>query len=147
MLRYRFALFLESWSAFPAMPEADISLELRNPCIETKDHCINCHSHFMSVRPHLKSAIVIKRFFKHLLFCKIMIKILNCSDTDFNELHKFEEHINDCMIFRAKKEGMHIVYCVNKEMQIIFLRAFRNFKTYEKFLRDKKEISQLTVHL
>jgi mRNA-degrading endonuclease RelE of RelBE toxin-antitoxin system len=133
------------------MPDADISLELRNPCIETKDHCINCHSHFMSVRPHLTSAIVTKRFFKDVKNREkarsLVEGILDCSDTDFNELHKFEEHINDCMIFRAKKEGMHIVYCVNKEMQIIFLRAFRNFKTYEKFLRDKKEISQLTVHL
>jgi mRNA-degrading endonuclease RelE of RelBE toxin-antitoxin system len=132
------------------MPDADISLELRNPCIEDKEHCINCHSHFKSVRPHLKSVIVTKRFFKDMKNKEkarsIVEGIIDCSDADFNELHKFEEHINGFMIFRAKKEGMHIVYCVNKEMQIIFLRAFRNFKMYEKFLRDKKEISRLIVH-
>jgi hypothetical protein len=50
------------------------------------------------------------------------------------------------MIFRAKKEGMHIVYCVDKNMRIIFLRVFRNFKEYEKFLENKKEISNLILH-
>ena len=132
------------------MPDVDIGFELRNPCIEEKDHCINCHSHFMTVRPHLKGFIVTKRFLKDIKNKEeaksIVEGILDCSDADFYELHKFEEHINDCMIFRAKKEGTHIVYCVNKEMQIIFLRAFRNFKMYEKFLGDKKEISRLIVH-
>jgi mRNA-degrading endonuclease RelE of RelBE toxin-antitoxin system len=141
---------VKSWSVFAAMPDADISIEMRNPCTEGKDHCINCHSHFMAVRPHLKSVIITKRFLKDIKNGEkarsIVEGILDCSDADFYELHKFEEHIDDCMIFRAKKEGTHIVYCVNKEMQIIFLRAFRNFKMYEKFLDNKKEISRLIDH-
>jgi len=50
------------------------------------------------------------------------------------------------MIFRAKKEGTHIVYCVNKEMRIIFLRAIKNYTEYKKFLEDKKEIKKMIVH-
>jgi hypothetical protein len=73
--------------------------------------------------------------------------VLDCSGADFYELHKFEEHIDGNMIFRAKKEGMHIVYCVDRNMRIIFLRAFRNFKDYKRFLDDKKEIHNLITHV
>lgn len=129
---------------------SDFKGKLKNPCMEKREHCVNCHSHFMLVRPRLKDAIVTKRFYRDLKDREkarsIVEDILNCSDAEFNELHKFEEHVNGCMIFRAKKEGMHIVYCVNKDMEIIFLRAFRNFKVYEKFLENKKEISRLIVH-
>jgi mRNA-degrading endonuclease RelE of RelBE toxin-antitoxin system len=103
----------------------------------------------MAVRPHIKSVVVTKRFFKDLKDgekAKAIVRgILDCSNADFNELHKFEEHVNGYMIFRAKKEGMHIVYCVDKNMRIIFMRVFKNFKEYEKFLDDKREISKLIL--
>jgi mRNA-degrading endonuclease RelE of RelBE toxin-antitoxin system len=125
-------------------------VEPKNPCVEQKDHCINCHSHFMAVRPHITSVVVTKRFFKDLKddeIAKAIVRdVLDCSNADFNELHKFEEHIDGCMIFRAKKDGMHIVYCVNKKLRIIFLRVFKNYKEYAKFLEDKKEISKLVLH-
>jgi mRNA-degrading endonuclease RelE of RelBE toxin-antitoxin system len=130
--------------------DADFTVELKNPCTERKDFCVNCHSHFMTIRPHIKSAAVTKRFFKDLKDSNeaqsIVKDVLDCSNMDFYELHKFEEHIDGNMIFRAKKEGMHIVYCVDKNMRIIFLRAFRNFKEYEKFLENKKEIINLILH-
>ena len=135
------------------MPVADsnFNVELKNPCIEQKDHCLNCHSHFMAVRSHIKSVVVTKRFFKDLKDGEkaeaIVRDVLDCSNADFNELHKFEEHVNGCMIFRAKKEGMHIVYCVDKNMRIIFMRVFKNFKEYAKFLEDKREISKLILYV
>ena len=104
----------------------------------------------MAVRPHIRSIVIAKRFFKDLKDeekAKALVRdILDCSTADFYELHKFEEHVDGCMIFRAKTEGMHIVYCVDKNMRIIFMRAFKNFKEYEKFLDDKKEVSRLITH-
>jgi mRNA-degrading endonuclease RelE of RelBE toxin-antitoxin system len=98
----------------------------------------------MNFRPLIKTAIVSKRFIKDLKNEKeaksIVNEVLDCSNIDYYELHKFEENIDGYLIFRAKKEGTRIVYCVNKEMQLIFLRAFKNYKEYGKFLEDKKEI-------
>jgi mRNA-degrading endonuclease RelE of RelBE toxin-antitoxin system len=134
------------------MPVTDYSFDVepKNPCIEQKDHCVNCHSHFIEVRPHITSVAVTKRFFKDLKDdekAKAIVRdVLDCSNADFSELHKFEEHVNGCMIFRAKKDGMHIVYCVDKNMRIIFMRVFKNYKEYSKFLEDKKEISKLVLH-
>jgi mRNA-degrading endonuclease RelE of RelBE toxin-antitoxin system len=132
------------------MVNANFAVEPKNPCTEQKDFCVNCHSHFMAVRPHIKSVVVTKRFFKDLKDPEeaksIVRDVLACSSIDFNELHKFEEHMSGNMIYRAKKEGMHIVYCVDKNMRMIFLRAFRNFKEYEKFLEDKKELGNLILH-
>jgi len=128
----------------------DFSGELKNPCSTRKEFCINCHSHFMAVRPHIKSVVVTKHFFKDFKDADevhaIVQDVLDCSSANFYELHKFEEHIMGNMIFRAKKEGMHIVYCVDRDMRLIFLRAFRNFKEYERFLEDKKEIHNLIIH-
>jgi hypothetical protein len=68
------------------------------------------------------------------------------SELEFTELHKFEENIDGNLVFRAKKEGIHIVYCVDKRKRIIFLRAFRNYGEYGKFLEDKKEIKRMIAH-
>ena len=132
------------------MADSDFNVEPGNPCAEQKEHCLNCNSHFMAVRPHIKSIVVTKRFFRDLRDkekAKAVVRdVLDCSNADFYELHKFEKHVNGCMIFRAKTEGMHIVYCVDKNMRIIFMRVFKNFKEYEKFLDDKNEISKLIMH-
>jgi mRNA-degrading endonuclease RelE of RelBE toxin-antitoxin system len=121
--------------------------KLENPCVIKKDFCINCHSHFMTVRPLIKAVVVSKHFmrdFKDEDAAGSVIKdILDCSNADFHELHKFEENIGGNLVFRAKKGGMHIVYGVDKEMRIIFLRAFRNYSEYEKFLDGKKEIRKI----
>ena len=42
----------------------------------------------------------------------------------------------------AKINGIHIVYAVSGN-KLIFLRAFKNFKRYEKFLEDKKAVKNL----
>lgn len=104
----------------------------------------------MTVRPHIRSVVVTKHFSKDLKDSEevysVVKDVLDCSNTDFYELHKFEEHIDGSMIFRAKKEGMPIVYGVDRNMRIVFLRAFSNFKEYEKFLEDKREISNMIMH-
>jgi mRNA-degrading endonuclease RelE of RelBE toxin-antitoxin system len=104
----------------------------------------------MAVRPHITSVVVLKRFLKDLKDGEkanaLVRDVLDCSNADFNELHKFEEHVAGCMIFRAKKDGMHIVYCVDKSMRLIFMRVFKNFKQYEKFLESKREINKLILH-
>ncbi len=130
--------------------EHDFNEALKSPCSVKKEFCINCHSHFMNVRPHIKCVVITKHFSKDIKdseeLYSIVEDVLDCSNADFYELHKFEEHIDGNMIFRAKKQRMHIVYCVDSNMRIIFLRAFRNFKEYERFLEDKREIRNLIMH-
>jgi len=104
----------------------------------------------MTVRPLVKSIIVSKHFLKDLKneeeVKAIVRDILDCSNADFVELHKFEENVDGNLIFRAKKQGMHIVYCVNKKMNIVFLRVFKNYGEYSRFLGDKREIKKMIAH-
>ena len=76
----------------------------------------------------------------------IVNAVLDCSSVDF-ELHKFEESLDGNLIFRAKKEGVHLVYCVDKQMRIVFLRAFHNYSDYGKFLEDKREVKRQLANL
>jgi mRNA-degrading endonuclease RelE of RelBE toxin-antitoxin system len=103
----------------------------------------------MTVRPRIKSVVVAEHFFKDSKdeekAKSIVRDVLNCSNVDFNELHKLEEHVDGNMIFRAKKEGMHIVYCVDKNMRIVFLRVFKNYREYGRFLENKKEIVNMIM--
>jgi mRNA-degrading endonuclease RelE of RelBE toxin-antitoxin system len=123
---------------------------LEDPCVTKRDFCINCNSHFMAMRPLVKSAIVSKHFTKDLKnedeAESIVRDVLDCSNIDYNELHKFEENISGNLVFRAKKEGVHVVYCIDKRMRIIFLRAFKNYSEYKRFLEDRKEIRKMIIH-
>jgi mRNA-degrading endonuclease RelE of RelBE toxin-antitoxin system len=105
----------------------------------------------MAIRPSLKILVISRHFIRDLKgkeeVDSIVNGVLDCSNVDFNELHKFEEDIDGNLIFRAKKGDIHIVYCVDKKMRIIFLRAFRNFSEYGRFLEDKKEIKRMIVHV
>jgi hypothetical protein len=127
------------------------STDLTNPCVEKKDSCVNCHSHFKAVRSHLTGVIITKRFSRNLKGenepKSIVNAILDCSNTDFSELHKFEQHVGGNMIFRAMKKGLHAAYAVDKTRKLVFLRAFKNYGEYSKFLEDKKEIKNLISHL
>jgi mRNA-degrading endonuclease RelE of RelBE toxin-antitoxin system len=104
----------------------------------------------MTVRPLIKSIVVSKHFLKDLKDeeeAKSIVKdVLDCSNVDFVELHKFEENVDGNLIFRAKKQGRHIVYCVDKKMRIIFLRVFKNYGEYGTFLEDKREIKKMIAH-
>jgi len=73
----------------------------------------------------------------------MVTEILDCSSMDFYEMHKFEENVDGTLVFRAKKNGVHTVYAVDSRLRLIFLRAFRNFSAYGKFLEDKKELKKM----
>ena len=119
-------------------------MEITNPCSSKTDKCINCHNHFYESRPLIKKVIITHHFKKDFTDYEDIVKdILDCSHTNFIELHKFEEHIDRNLIFRAKKDRLHFVYAIDKEKRLIFLRAFHNFKEYEKFLSNKKEIGNM----
>ncbi len=124
---------------------------LQNPCNLKKDRCINCHSHFLSIRPLITVAVVSKHFLKDLKNQEeaktIVNDVLDCAGTNFYELHKFEINVDGNLIFRAKTNGIHIVYCVDTQKRLVFLRAFRNFSEYGKFLENKKEIKKLIAHV
>jgi mRNA-degrading endonuclease RelE of RelBE toxin-antitoxin system len=129
----------------------DINIRLDNPCVERKGFCVNCHSQFMAIRPLIKGVLVSKRFIRDLKdaekISSIINSILDCSRLEFNELHKFEKNVDGNLIFRARKEDLHIVYCVDKKMKMIFLRAIRNFDEYKKFLENTKEVRKMIERL
>jgi mRNA-degrading endonuclease RelE of RelBE toxin-antitoxin system len=127
---------------------------IESPCEQKKTFCVNCHSEFTKIRPLIKEVIVTKHFVRDLKDKEeadsIVKGILDCSNLEFSELHKFEENIYGNLIFRAKKGNVHFVYFVDKKRRIIFLRAFDNFTEYKKFLDDRKSIRRIleeTVNL
>jgi hypothetical protein len=129
---------------------ADFKLEPKKACAEEREFCVNCHSHFLALRPTITGVVVTKRFLKDLREISeseaIVDEVLDCSEIGFTELHKFEENVEGNLVFRAKKEGKHFVYCVDRTKRLVFLRVFRNFKEYERFLEDKRAISNLVLH-
>ncbi len=122
-------------------------MQLTYPCTDKGPHCINCHDHFMELRPLVKEVIISHHFKKDLkdekVISQIVQTILDCNHIAFHELHKFEEDIGGNFIFRAKKDKLHYVYCIDKTKRIIFLRSFKNFNEYKKFLEDKKGIKRV----
>ena len=127
-----------------------LNIKLENSCKNKKQFCVNCHNHFLTLRPKLNGVVVSKHFIRDLKdqeqITSVIQDILDCSPSKFVELHKFEEHVNGYLIFRAKTEKLHIVYCIDKQLRIIFLRAFSNFNMYKKFLDDKHGIEHMLQH-
>ncbi len=68
----------------------------------------------------------------------IVIEVLESKESE--QMHKFEELIEENLIFRAKIQGVHIVYVLTPSQRLVFLRAFKNFKSYEHFLADKQAL-------
>jgi len=105
---------------------------------------MECSSHFMHLRGSMLGYKISKHFEKELgNYQEIIGKILSCDAACFTELHKFEEKISDISVFRAKIDRVHIVYAIDKTGNAYFLRAFRNFSMYGRFLGDKKGIVKL----
>jgi hypothetical protein len=105
----------------------------------------------MAVRQVLTGAVISKHFSRDIGDRKaaesIVGNILDCSGVDFVELHKFEMIVDGNMIFRAKKERVHIVYCVDKKSRLIFLRAFKNYSMCARSLGNKEEIRKMIESL
>lgn len=96
-------------------------------------------SHFENEMDRIKEIILTKRFKKDAPDFDYN-SVVDCEHLHFSRLHKFEKHVGDLHIFRALKRGIHYVYAIDKKFRVIFLRAFKNFKEYEKFLENEKEI-------
>ncbi len=125
----------------------NIKIEIDNPCTEKKGFCINCNNQFMTIRPSLRNVVVSRRFIKDLKDKEktksLVNDVLDCSNLEFSELHKFEKNVDGNLIFRARKGNLHLVYGVNRKMSIIFLRAISNFTEYKKFLGNRKQILKM----
>lgn len=129
-------------------------LTLTNPCSQKREFCRNCSSHFMAVRPLIRNAIVHKMFFRDLRkdenrVDSVVRMILDCANLEFHELHKFEKNVDGNLVFRAKKEKTHFVYCVNKKKleTMLFLRAISNLTEYKRLLANEQQIKRMTVEL
>jgi hypothetical protein len=129
-------------------------LELTNPCSLKKEFCQNCSSHFMAIRPLIKQAVVHKKFFRDMgrdreRVDSVVKMILDCANLEFHELHKFEKNVDGNLVFRAKKEQTHFVYCVNKKKveTLLFLRAISNFNEYKRLLGNEQQIKRLVTEL
>lgn len=94
------------------------------------------------LRPQVKEVLVSKNFKCDCEDFDINF-VVDCKHEYFTKLHKFEEKIDGNYIFRALNHHKHIVYCIDKDFRLIFLRVFSNFKEYKKFLEDKKAILKI----
>ena len=111
--------------------------------MEQGETCFGCNNHFSRLRKNIKDFSTTKHFTRDIKnYQEIIDKIMGCDKQASEELHKFEEKIDNLHLFRAKIDGVHIVYAVAGK-KIVFLRAFKNFKEYEKFLENKKEILKI----
>ena len=110
--------------------------------------CGGFNSHFKQLQPLIKECRVSKHFNRDAENAdEIVRNILSCEHSCFTELHKFEKKIGDTSVFRAKIDGVHIVYAIEGEGKgkkaIFFLRALKNFREYTKFLENDKEIKNM----
>ncbi len=129
-------------------------MELDNPCNRKKDFCRNCSNHFMTIRPLIKNAVVHKKFFRDLGKDKdrvdsVVKMILDCTNLEFHELHKFEKNVAGNLVFRAKRGRTHFVYCVNKKNveTLLFLRAITNFTEYKRLLANEQQIVRMATEI
>ncbi len=114
---------------------------MKNTCEIKKDFCQNCNNHYAQLRPSIKGYLVSNRFDNE--DPSVIEDILECNNINYTELHKFEKHVDGNPVFRAKKDGVHIVYTIDKDRKLIlFLRTFGNFTKYKRFLEDDRDIKR-----
>lgn len=106
------------------------------------ERCANCHDHYQQLRPLVKEIIVSKQFTRDAPDFDVNA-VVDCRHEAFTHLHKFEETIDGNHIFRALQHKTHIVYCIDKNHRLVFLRAFHNFGLYKRFLDDKRQLKAL----
>ena len=104
--------------------------------------CENCNNHFVKLRDSIKEVIMSNHFKKDLPDFDFSV-IMDAEHEHHNRLHRYEEIIDGITIFRAIINHIHIVYVVDDKSRLIFLRAFKNFNNYDKFLSNKKKIKEM----
>ena len=93
--------------------------------------------HLVTIKPHVRSAVVGKRFLKDFEGEKakeLLREALDYPDADVYDLRKFEEGSAGSAGFRGKAGERHVVYCVDKNKRLVFMRVFRNVEHYKKFV-------------
>jgi hypothetical protein len=95
-------------------------------------------NHFDNFVGKINNPIISKHFKKEAPDFDVNL-VLDNKHEHFTRLHKFEKQVKGNDIFRALREKTHYVYVITPEKKLIFLRAFKNFKKYEKYLGDDKE--------
>ena len=103
-------------------------------------------SHFDCLRDSIRDYAITKHFKRDLGLARataVALDVLDSQHARFEELHKFEEKLAGCYIFRAKIDGAHIVYAVTPRHTLVFLRGFKNFKQYERFLSNRKRLKEM----
>lgn len=108
-------------------------------CPADLPECVNCHDHFSRLRPQITEVLITKHFKREAPDFDVK-QVLGCRHQHFTHLHKYEESVGKAHIFRAVQNGRHIVYAIDEKKRLIFLRAFKNFKQYEKYLKSKEKI-------
>ena len=96
-------------------------------------------SHFDKFVGKIKKVVVTKRFKKDAPEFDTSL-IVDSEHEHFTRLHKFEKIVKGNHVFRAVKDEKHYLYAIDPNHRLIFLRAFKNFKQYGKFLGDDKAI-------
>jgi len=107
--------------------------------------CGGCNSHFRQLQPLIKECKASKHFNHDIENSEEIIgNVLSCAHSCFTEFNNFEKNVGGISVFRAKIDGVHIVYAIEGEGRgkkaIFFLRALKHFKEYTKFLENDKEI-------
>ena len=106
---------------------------------------MNERSHFEQINDQIDEYEIsnhCKRDLKGLALPFIM-DIIDKKHEGFEELHKFELKFENGTFFRAKINGIHILYCFSNK-KITFLRAFKNFIEYKKVLNHPEKLLKLT---
>ena len=111
-------------------------------CLHASPACVNCTTHFVQLRPHITEVFESKHFRRDMPGFDPAV-ILDCGREYEAHLHKYEGKVGGARLFRALIDHTHILYAVDGGMRLVLLRAFKNFKEYEKFLEDKKGIQRM----
>ena len=98
-------------------------------------------NHFDNFAEKIKKVVITNRFKKDAPDFDISL-ITDSQHEHFTRLHKFEKHVKGNNIFRAVKDEIHYVYAIDKNLRLIFLRVFKNFKKYEKYLSSEREMEK-----
>jgi mRNA-degrading endonuclease RelE of RelBE toxin-antitoxin system len=104
--------------------------------------CSNCSDLFQKLRSNI-TAVIVSKHFSHDYPEFDINSVIDCDHAYFRHLHKFEESIEGNHIFRAVSGNVHIVYAIDRQNRLVFLRAFKNFNEYKKFLNNKKQVLEI----
>jgi hypothetical protein len=108
-------------------------------CSKKNVRCVNCSEHFQKLRPLITDTILSKHFLKDFPGFDHSV-VIGCSQEHSAKLHKYERKIGENYIFRALVEGVHVTYAIDESHRLVFLRAFRNYKEYLRFLGDDASV-------